>query len=844
MDLTQKKLSKFEWESIEIPENEKEQKILKMIMDGYTDLNISINQTTTVLSFLKINTDLLSPEYQNFIEVYIFENYFIKYIKKLKAFFKETDEEYRFLDSINPKTKMKLKRADEIRFQKSEIKSDHLEFLLLNELVNFLDTKNEIHYFTIFKLSKNRMKVNKYVNDIISYFLHSKEVDIKNIVYQSNTFIEKNEILSKYSDITLYDHQKQIFNYSQNQNPKLIFYIAPTGTGKTLTPIALSQNYRIIFVCAARHVGLSFAKACITMGKKIAFAFGCETTGDIRLHYSAAKKYTKDTRSGGIFKVDNSLGEKVEIIISDIQSYLPSMNYMIAFNSPDKIMTYWDEPTITLDCDEHPLHKIIQQNWCENLIPNIVLSSATLPKPTEITETINDFRLRFSGDINTITSYDCKKTIPLVDHNGYIILPHLLSNDYNRIRESVAHCNEHLTLLRYFDLKQVSQFIQYIENNDYIPVKYRTERHFTTLDDVNVKNIKMHYLRVLNNIPEDAWETIRHANQPQLYVSSRENNDKPFGIFITTSDAYTLTDGPTIFLTENVEKIAQFYIQQTNIPKKIMDDIVKTIEYNNEINLKINEVEKKIEDIQNRNIDEGKPEPEKQKSDERIKGMSVCKQELASLQQRIKPVYLNNIFIPNKFEHINKWAKDMETKKCFTSNIEEVTIIRIMSLNVEYSWKVLLLIGIGVFATHNDPDYTEIMKQLATEQKLFLIIADSDYIYGTNYQFCHGYLSKDLLMTQDKTIQAMGRIGRNAMNSEYSIRFRKQEQIDTLFYPDLHRPEVENMRKLFQSPDDLCSICYIKRVRNIRLYNCEHVFCESCNLVWNHSCALCREPAL
>jgi hypothetical protein len=36
------------------------------------------------------------------------------------------------------------------------------------------------------------------------------------------------------------------------------------------------------------------------------------------------------------------------------------------------------------------------------------------------------------------------------------------------------------------------------------------------------------------------------------------------------------------------------------------------------------------------------------------------------------------------------------------------------------------------------------MKKLADEQKLYMIIASSDYIYGTNYQFCHGFLSKDL----------------------------------------------------------------------------------------------------
>ena len=86
--------------------------------------------------------------------------------------------------------------------------------------------------------------------------------------------------------------------------------------------------------------------------------------------------------------------------------------------------------------------------------------------------------------------------------------------------------------------------------------------------------------------------------------------------------------------------------------------------------------------------------------------------------------------------------------------------------------------GIGVFTNNHDNNYTEIMKQLAQKQKLYLIIASSDYIYGTNYQFCHGYISKDLKnMTQEKTIQAMGRIGRNQVNKDYSIRFRDDDII-------------------------------------------------------------------
>ena len=81
-----------------------------------------------------------------------------------------------------------------------------------------------------------------------------------------------------------------------------------------------------------------------------------------------------------------------------------------------------------------------------------------------------------------------------------------------------------------------------------------------------------------------------------------------------------------------------------------------------------------------------------------------------------------------------------------------------------------------------------------------MIIASSDYVYGTNYQFCHGYISKDLSnMTQEKTIQAMGRIGRNKLQQTYTVRFRDDELIKRIFVSASNKPEVENMNKLFNS---------------------------------------------
>jgi hypothetical protein len=119
---------------------------------------------------------------------------------------------------------------------------------------------------------------------------------------------------------------------------------------------------------------------------------------------------------------------------------------------------------------------------------------------------------------------------------------------------------------------------------------------------------------------------------------------------------------------------------------------------------------------------------------------------------------------------------------------------------IEDMWKLLLMMGIGVFLTHESERYTEIMKRLAYKQKLYLIIASTDFIYGTNYQFCHGYLASDLEgMSQEKTIQALGRIGRNKLQYDYTVRFRNDAILFKLFQEDEDKPEVVNITRIFNS---------------------------------------------
>ena len=890
MDLTQRKLSKSEWDGIEIPVNKDELEILQLIVNGFSNIQLKVNNTNSIFTQLKI-------EYNDQIEEFLYANFFADKIKTLVQKYnisficftssrKKTGDEDKDKDIyyINVATIVKLKSSDQIRLSRlntETISSNNniYEFVLYNNLEKMLEYKEKNNHkwmyycYTLNKLIKNNVeKVNRFLKEIIETFIknYEKDVDLLYILRNSSEIIEKNPNILKYSDLSLYDHQKTIFAAIKSVKPKLILYIAPTGTGKTLTPLGLSQTYKVIFVCAARHVGLALARSAISIGKRIAFAFGCSAAEDVRLHYFAAKEYTKDRRSGQIRKVDNTVGDKVEIIICDIRSYLPAMFYMASFNDINNIITYWDEPTITMDYKHHELHTIIKNNWKKNIIPNFILSSATLPKLHELTHTIADFKEKFpEAIINNIVSYDCRKTIPLINNDGYIVMPHYLHEDYSNIMETVTHCEENLSLLRYFDLKEASEFIYYVETNKLNKSSARFERNFALIDDIDMTQIKLYYLKVLKNIIPSSWSTIynyfniqrvKHikfnntvdgkgnaiirtkslttlttskpgekicrAESIQLPITNTNTNTDPpgsCGIFVTTKDSYTLTDGPTIFLANDLPKIAKFCIQQANIPAIVMKDITDKIEYNNQINERIENIEKELEFEETRmelNSSSGSCDNSKEakklqgKKDKKSsskafdklldrttdKTITKLREEITTLKGMIKNARLDDMFIPNRLAHLDKWAKTLNTSGAFTSKIEESIIVSIMLLkDVEDSWKILLLLGIGVFTQHKSSSYTEIMKTLADQQKLYLIIADSDYIYGTNYQFCHGYLSKDLELTQEKIIQALGRIGRNNIQQQYSARFRDNSQITTLFtrFNSEDKPEVINMNELF-----------------------------------------------
>ena len=231
MDFNQCKLTKNEWNSIEIPITTNEKYVCDLIIRGFNNVNITLNRNISLISFLKIKptNSLDNYVYYKYLQndmTIIVNNYKIDYFNTI------------------PKDNLKIKKADEIRFnntdkQLSQNKNDIIEFVAIHIIDKLYKnytkgrTKWVYYYYTLANfLTFNFVNFNSNLKNNINTIIErlSDEVDYTDMISRGVELIENNAYLFKYSDDKLYDHQKELFTFCKDKRPKLIQYIAPTGT--------------------------------------------------------------------------------------------------------------------------------------------------------------------------------------------------------------------------------------------------------------------------------------------------------------------------------------------------------------------------------------------------------------------------------------------------------------------------------------------------------------------------------------------------------------------------------------------------------------------------------------
>ena len=108
MDLNQQKLIKSEWESIEIPVSCDEIEVLNLIIKGYHNVNIKINNNDSIFTYLKI-------EYSEKMEDYLYNKYLREIVEEILINYKTINIKVEVVNDIQ------IKSADKIRLEKKNI---------------------------------------------------------------------------------------------------------------------------------------------------------------------------------------------------------------------------------------------------------------------------------------------------------------------------------------------------------------------------------------------------------------------------------------------------------------------------------------------------------------------------------------------------------------------------------------------------------------------------------------------------------------------------------------------------------------------------------------------------
>ena len=148
MDLTQTKLTKSEWDFLELPVSPKEKAILKLLFDSRKDVNVSFNNSNSLLKFIKIHNDNMEP-----FHFYIFEKY-------LKGYMEKINKKYSHTYAINRRKKIQLKKIDLMRMKNldkkiEKIKQELYEFIILKNVELFFKEKKSGRYY--YTLTQNNM---------------------------------------------------------------------------------------------------------------------------------------------------------------------------------------------------------------------------------------------------------------------------------------------------------------------------------------------------------------------------------------------------------------------------------------------------------------------------------------------------------------------------------------------------------------------------------------------------------------------------------------------------------------------------------------------------------------
>lgn len=763
------KLTKEEWEEIEVEGNENERKVCLCM------LNLGASKKTYTAK--SIMTVLGEELYQEYLHPIILKTYCNneKAKKPAKKDKKDGDKKgggkkkgkndiyskhiaaekfkkFKELSAELPKWNMEnLFHQKNVGFSSNILEVKLLSFLqvkqiqpddIFNHYELIIALKKCLYYYSsyegVIENEQNNAPVSETCIQLLNEFLERlmKQVNfsVKNIFsdYPKLIFSTKYDDFFENLDIKPFASQVDIMNIFKaslySKSSTLFFYRPVIGSGKTTVCLAMAaaifeynrhyeKNFGLIFCCGITQVRIQLGQMIYTAlrHEKITFAV-------------AAIDYNNSLRVINHFSCKD---EKYPVlIIADMET----TSRILAEKSRHYIL-FMDDPIIDADQEESPITEkfihIIQ------MAPSLtVISSATLPTPEDVPNLVRIFRNKnATANVVTISSDRAKigQQIYTEFQNKYY--PHLdcinrasLENVIKKVKSSpfLARMYTGSSLYYLEDL-----FLKISKTESTVT---RIEDYFSNPNMFNQESIENFAMSILEAVLNYEDEVIKEFCSSSNYPIENDYSDISLEN-LAKKDACKLSGGCLIAsLTPKMFADKWF---GSWIEKCDLDEMIK--EYQRKVK-EFEEGKKKFDDIKN--------------EIERFK-------ELESYQSmgRIKFKFPENLKINTK-SHLERYGKESLAMVCRKDEEAQNLVIQ----ELEEDINLMLMSGIGIFdeSSIDNQEYHKTIRRKAKANQLAYLISKTDILYGANFPLNNIIIEKDfsLVFSINTIFQIMGRAGR------------------------------------------------------------------------------------
>ena len=764
------KLTKEEWEEIEIEGNETERKVCLCMLNLGTS-----KKTYTAKSIMTVLGEELYQEYLHSIilKTYCNNEKTKKPAKKdkkdgekkggggkkkgkndiySKHIAAEKYKKFKELSAELPKWNMEnLFHQKNVGFSSNILEVKLLSFLqvkqiqpddIFNNYELIIALKKCLYYYSsyegVIESDIAKAPVSETCIELLNEFLERlmKQVNfsVKNIFsdYPKLIFSTKFDDFFENLDIKPFASQVEIVNIFKasvySKSSTLFFYRPVIGSGKTTVCLAMAaaileynkyyeKNIGLIFCCGITQVRIQLGQMIYTALRHENITFAV-----------AAIDYTNSLRVINHFSCKNE--KNPALIIADMET----TSRLLTEQSRPYIL-FMDDPIIDADQEESPItEKFIN---IMQMAPSVtIISSATLPTPEDVPNLVRIFRNKnATANVVTVSSDRAKigQQIYTEFQNKYY--PHLDCVDRASLKNVIKKVKSSPFLARMYtgsSLYHLEDLFLKISKTE--PTLTRIEEYFSNPTMFNQESIENFAMSILESLLNFEDEIIKEFCSSSNYPIEKDYSDISLEN-LTKKDACKLSGG-CLIASLSPKSFARKWFGPW-VEKCDFDEMIK--EYQRKVK-EFEEGKKRFDDIKN--------------EIERFK-------ELESYQSmgRIKFRFPENLKINTK-SHLERYGKESLAMVCRKDEEAQNLVIK----ELEEDVNLMLMSGIGIFdeSAIDSPEYHKTIRRKAKANQLAYLISKTDILYGANFPLNNIIIEKDfsLVFSINTIFQIMGRAGR------------------------------------------------------------------------------------